>query len=411
MLSYIVFLLVIAGIYALLAQSLCLAWGVTGLVNLGLAGFFAIGAYASATVVKWGGAPVPVGLVAAMAAGAMAGFVVCVSTLRLRDDYLAIVTLGFAEAVRVIASNEIWLTGGTDGISGIPAGLPRDWGQGFHLAALVVVTGLLALVWARIPRPKRTVDDGEQGLWHEAATGFAYVRERRGLFGLLVVFGLSNFMFGIASIAITPLILSLADPALLGMQMAIGGVGLLIGGLAMSTWGGPSRRVVGMLGFSMLAGVFLAAHGLRPSFALVVVAGFLFFLSVPIINASNATLWQSKVPADLQGRCFAIQRVLSESAMPVAFCLAGPLAEHVFEPLMAADGPLAGSIGLLIGTGPGRGLGLMFIVLGLAMVAIAAVAWSVRSIRNVEDELPDAPVAAEPVAPAAPVGEEIKCVA
>lgn len=277
--------------------------------------------------------------------------------------------------------------------------------------ALTFLTGLLALVWARIPRPRRTVDDGEQGLWHEAATGFAYVRERRGLFGLLVVFGLSNFMFGIASIAITPLILSLADPALLGMQMAIGGVGLLIGGLAMSTWGGPSRRVVGMLGFSMLAGVFLAAHGLRPSFALVVVAGFLFFLSVPIINASNATLWQSKVPADLQGRCFAIQRVLSESAMPVAFCLAGPLAEHVFEPLMAVDGPLAGSVGLLIGTGPGRGLGLMFIVLGLAMVAIAAVAWSVRSIRNVEDELPDAPVAAEPAAPAAPVGDEIKCVA
>jgi MFS family permease len=261
--------------------------------------------------------------------------------------------------------------------------------------ALTFLTGLLALVWARIPRPQRSSDDEERGLWHEAATGFAYVRDRRGLFGLLIVFGLSNFMFGIASIAITPLILSLADPALLGMQMAIGGVGLLIGGVAMTTWGGPRRRVVGVLGFSMLAGLFLAAHGLRPSFALVVVAGFLFFLSVPIINASNATLWQSKVPADLQGRCFAIQRVLAEAAMPLAFCLAGPLAEHVFEPLMAVDGPLAGSIGLLIGTGPGRGLSLMFIVLGLSMVAIAAVAWSVRSIREVEEQLPDAPVAVE----------------
>lgn len=152
MLSYIVFLLVIAGIYALLAQSLCLAWGVTGLVNLGLAGFFAIGAYASATLVTWGGLPVPVGLAAALLAGAVAGFVVCVSTLRLRDDYLAIVTLGFAEAVRVIASNEIWLTGGTDGISGIPAGLPRDWGRGFHLAALAVVSVLVGLVWLALRR-------------------------------------------------------------------------------------------------------------------------------------------------------------------------------------------------------------------------------------------------------------------
>ncbi len=152
MVSYIIFLLVIGGIYALLAQSLCLAWGVTGLVNLGLAGFFAIGAYASATLTKWGGVPVPIGLAAALVAGAVAGFVVCVSTLRLRDDYLAIVTLGFAEAVRVIASNEIWMTGGTDGISGIPAGLPRGWGPGFHVASLAIVTLLLGLVWLALRR-------------------------------------------------------------------------------------------------------------------------------------------------------------------------------------------------------------------------------------------------------------------
>ena len=152
MISFVIFLLVVAGIYALLAQSLCLAWGVGGLVNLGLAGFFAIGAYASAMTVTWGGAPVPVGLLAALLAGALAGLLVCVSTLRLRDDYLAIVTLGFAEAVRVVASNEIWLTGGTDGISGIPAGLPRDWGQGFHLAALGIVSALVALVWLALRR-------------------------------------------------------------------------------------------------------------------------------------------------------------------------------------------------------------------------------------------------------------------
>ncbi len=84
MLSYVVFLPAIAGIYALLAQSLCLAWGVTGLVNLGLAGFFAIGAFASATLTTWGGVPVPLRLVASLAAGAAAGVVVCVSTLLLR---------------------------------------------------------------------------------------------------------------------------------------------------------------------------------------------------------------------------------------------------------------------------------------------------------------------------------------
>lgn len=80
--------------------------------------------------------------------------------------------------------------------------------------------------------------------------------------------------------------------------------------------------------------------------------------------------------------------------MPLAYCLAGPLAEQVFEPWLSADGLLAGSVGVVIGTGPGRGLGLMFVVLGVAMMLTAALAWSVRAIRQVEDDLPDAPVAA-----------------
>jgi branched-chain amino acid transport system permease protein len=146
MLNYIVFILVVSGIYVLLAQSLTLSWGLAGLVNLGLVGFFAIGAYASAMVTKWGGLPIPIGLLAAIVAGLGIGFLVTISTLRLRDDYLAIVTLGFAEVVRLVASNEIWLTGGTDGIAGIPSIVPRVWGPNYHLTMLGIVTAIALVV-------------------------------------------------------------------------------------------------------------------------------------------------------------------------------------------------------------------------------------------------------------------------
>jgi branched-chain amino acid transport system permease protein len=142
MISYLVFIMVVAGVYALLAQSLTLSWGLAGMVNLGLVGFFAIGAYASAMATKWGGWPIPLGLAGAVLIGLSAGFLVTVSTLRLRDDYLAIVTLGFAEVVRLIASNEIWLTGGTDGIAGVPSIVPRTWGPGYHLTMLCIVSML-----------------------------------------------------------------------------------------------------------------------------------------------------------------------------------------------------------------------------------------------------------------------------
>lgn len=146
MVNYLIFILVVAGVYALLAQSLTLSWGLTGLVNLGLVGFFAIGAYASAMTTKWAGWPIPLGIAFAILVGLGVGFLVTISTLRLRNDYLAIVTLGFAEVVRLVASNEIWLTGGTDGIAGVPSIVPRAWGPNYHITMLVIVTSLAITV-------------------------------------------------------------------------------------------------------------------------------------------------------------------------------------------------------------------------------------------------------------------------
>ncbi len=118
--NYLLAMAVFAGLYALMALGLNVIWGLAGMVNLGLAGFFAVGAYASALLtvrLHW---PIPAGWAAAALAAAAIGVVVALVTARLRGDYLAIVTLGFSEVVRLVASNEIWLTGGTDGISGIP---------------------------------------------------------------------------------------------------------------------------------------------------------------------------------------------------------------------------------------------------------------------------------------------------
>ena len=169
MLTYLVFILAIAAIYALLAQSLVLVWGQTGMVNLGLTGFFAVGAYAAAFATKNGGLPPMLGLMLGIATGAVVGLVVTLSTLRLSDDYLAIVTLGFAEVVRIVASNEIWLTGGTDGISGIPSLFNRAGGITFHVqfmvlaSSLALVAGLLITQLVRSPwgRNLRAIRDDQ----------------------------------------------------------------------------------------------------------------------------------------------------------------------------------------------------------------------------------------------------------
>ena len=93
------------------------------------------------------------------------------------------------------------------------------------------------------------------------------------------------------------------------------------------------------------------------------------FLIIPVVNTSSQVLWQTKVPLDMQGRVFSLRRMLASLVSPLAILAAGPLADRVFEPLMAEDGAMADSVGALIGTGEGRGIALLVILSGLGTAA------------------------------------------
>ena len=141
----------IGGVYALLALGLNLQYGYTGLINFGVVGFFAIGSYASALLAQQG---VPFALDFAAAAGLAALFawplgVIC---LRLRGDYLAIVTLAFAEIVRTVIISEEWLTSGTRGIPGIPRPFVTSQ-TAYLLLVLATVLGATLLTWRLVHSP------------------------------------------------------------------------------------------------------------------------------------------------------------------------------------------------------------------------------------------------------------------
>src|SRR5258708_524517 len=169
MISYFVFLATLAGIYSLLSLGLVSAWGQGGMVNLGLVGFFAVGAYTSA-ILSAVGVPVFIGWIGAIVVSSIFGVALCFVTRKLRGDYLAIVTLGFAEVIRLIATNEKWLTGGSDGIAGVKAPLKAELGAAFpwfYLIVTWVVVGAGAYILARLLRAPfgralRAVRDDEQ---------------------------------------------------------------------------------------------------------------------------------------------------------------------------------------------------------------------------------------------------------
>jgi hypothetical protein len=106
-------------------------------------------------------------------------------------------------------------------------------------------------------------------------------------------------------------------------------------------------------------------------------------------NASNQAIWQSKVPPEYQGRVFATRALIAQISTPVAMVIAGPLADRVMTPSMMPGGALYSAFGWLVGTGPGAGIGLLFVFLGLIGAVIAVTGLVFTTIRNVERDIPD----------------------
>jgi branched-chain amino acid transport system permease protein len=182
MTAYVVAIGTNALIYALLALGLTLQWGHTGLINFGHVAFFAIGAYTSALLTLYAGLPIPLGMVGAVVAAGLAAYPIGAVTVRLREDYLAIVTIGFSELVRLILLNEQWLTRGPMGLPGIPspfATLPRGTAElaylGLCLAAVAVAFVLLVRLvrspFGRILRAIREDEDAAAAIG-KPVTGF-----------------------------------------------------------------------------------------------------------------------------------------------------------------------------------------------------------------------------------------------
>lgn len=155
MTGYLVAMAIIALIYCLLALGLNLHWGHTGLINFGHVAFFAIGAYTSA-LLTLRGAPIIVGAIAATALAALAALPIGWVSVRLRSDYLAIVTIGFSEMVRLVLLNEVWLTRGPMGLPGVPRPFETLPTGANELVFLLLLASAVALSFLLVERVVRS---------------------------------------------------------------------------------------------------------------------------------------------------------------------------------------------------------------------------------------------------------------
>lgn len=266
------------------------------------------------------------------------------------------------------------------------------------LITFLIAIGALLIV--HIPRPVRSAagaESREGRFWNEITYGFRYIYRRPSLLGLQMVFFFINLLATFAFTVLPAMILlrtaTAANPdgdeVLLGVLNAIASAGGLAGGVLLGIWGGPHKKVNGVLGgmVANMAGMIMIGLARGPLFW--GLGAFFSSFFIPILNGSNQAIWQAKVDPDVQGRVFAVRRLIAQITVPVAMLLAGPLADQVFSPGMSQGGALVPLFGWLVGVGPGAGISLMFIFAGILGTAVGLAGLVIPTIRNAESLLPD----------------------
>lgn len=267
------------------------------------------------------------------------------------------------------------------------------------LVTLAIALTTLALV--AIPNPVRNPGEKKEHLLKDAGFGFRYILQRPSLFWLQMVFFVGNLLATIAGTLVNPMVLAWTgnNATTLGTVQSAGAVGGVAGSLLLTAWGGPKKRVWGVLIGWMLTGLLgYALFGLAGSLTLWLAASFMSNFITPVINGSNQAIWQSKVPPEIQGRVFSVRLMIAQITAPISMLLAGPLADKVFEPAMQNGTWLAAAFGGLFGTHAGSGMSMIIAICGFLIVLVGIGGSTLHPVREVESLIPDhdeeSPVAA-----------------
>ena len=198
---------------------------------------------------------------------------------------------------------------------------------------------------------------------------------------LVLLAAFNNLLAGVFMTGMDAYGLSLVSVETWGLLWGVISLAFIAGGLAVHRFGLGSVPVRVVLIGNLVNWTVCATFTLRSSIVLLTVGCCVWLFLIPVIEAAEQTVLQRAVPYERQGRVFGFAQLVENSAAPVTAILLGPLTESVFMPTMT-DGAGARAIGDWFGTGPERGIALLFTMAGLIGIVVTAAAWTSRSYRR-----------------------------
>nr|WP_221475267.1 non-ribosomal peptide synthetase/MFS transporter [Sphaerisporangium rubeum] len=249
------------------------------------------------------------------------------------------------------------------------------------VVSLLLIRFPSAMAWRR-----------RESMTAEMVNGFRYSWGNKGFRRMITFFAVVNLFMAALFLMISPLVLSFGSLTDVGTVAFFGGLGVFTGGLAMAMWGGPRvRRFRGQLMFTLSLAVCAVVVGVQEHLVPIATGVFGLFLSLTLLNGVYTTIVQVKIPQRYHGRVFALNQLVAFSTLPIGYAVIAPLGTALFEPMLMDGGALAGTVGQLIGTGEGRGIGLLYVLLGTAIALCVLVARRRRVLWDFDDLVPDAP--------------------
>ncbi|NMD38536.1 MAG: MFS transporter [Christensenellaceae bacterium] len=214
--------------------------------------------------------------------------------------------------------------------------------------------------------------------------GWLVIVESKGVVVLISLVSLLMFYLGFIQMLSKPMILSFTNEQVTGLMQTICALGMMVSSIVIGG-GILKKNYVNVLVLScVVAGVAMAGFGATTTIPVIVVFGFIFFASLPYATASIDVLIRKSIDNEKQGRAWGLISLISQLGFVLAYILSGVLTDYVFEPALKEGGILANSIGRLIGTGEGRGIGFLLIIAGAGLVITALFTSKSKSIRQLE---------------------------
>jgi DHA3 family multidrug efflux protein-like MFS transporter len=264
-------------------------------------------------------------------------------------------------------------------------------GWAYYSSVVIVGAMLLHLRTIHIDEPDPAVAaaasapaDGEAA----APTGYVDIRGALdaielvpGLKMLIALAAFNNLLAGVFMALTDAYGLSLVSVETWGLLFGFISLAFIAGGLAVARFGLGSNPLRVVLVGNLCNWVVCSVFALQSSIVLLTIGMLVWFALIPLIEAAEQTVLQRSIPFEKQGRVFGFAQLVENAAAPLTAFLLAPLAEQVFMPLMT-DGWGADAIGSWFGTGPERGIGLMFTLAGIIGIAVTIGALRSRSYRR-----------------------------